>query len=360
MSEPLSPARPDPADLSRASRRGDRLAVGRRWGRQLRGLFLVLSLGSLSGAALLAGMRLADPTSGRPVQLVTFVPAGLPMALVGLALGMAGLRRRTTRFSLAVAALVLTLVHGVWLGPRYLGAVPAARPGCSLRLLTINAETANGAWLADAVRSIGPDVVVFAQTPPDTLHAVTETNPVLSTVVGLYRSDAEDVVLMTGMPVTVAEVGPGGRAGRVRVESPCLGAVDVFGGHPVAPHLGTIWDLDHAELRAYLQGSVGPALAAGGARVVLAGDLNATLDHMQLRRTLDLGLRDAFELVNAGWVPTYPAPGTSTWHGLPIPPVAPIDHVLLSDGLTVTEVQTVNLAGADHLGIVATVAAPAP
>ena len=85
------------------------------------------------------------------------------------------------------------------------------------------------------------------------------------------------------------------------------------------------------------------------------GDFNATLDHVPLRRLLAFGLRDAAEATNAGWQPTYPAPGSTTWLGLPVPPLVPIDRVLFSGGLAVSHMWRVTTAGADHVGVVADV-----
>ncbi len=83
------------------------------------------------------------------------------------------------------------------------------------------------------------------------------------------------------------------------------------------------------------------------------GDLNATLDHAPLRRLVDAGWRDAVELANGGFLPTWPSHGEYS----PFPgPVVAIDHVMVDDGLTVTEVDTVDIPGTDHRGVVATLA----
>ena len=83
------------------------------------------------------------------------------------------------------------------------------------------------------------------------------------------------------------------------------------------------------------------------------GDLNATLDHEPVQRLVDDGWRDAVELADEGFSPTWPA------HGEYRPflgPVVAIDHVMLTDAWTVTEVGTVDVLGTDHLAVVATLA----
>ena len=40
---------------------------------------------------------------------------------------------------------------------------------------------------------------------------------------------------------------------------------------------------------------------------LVVGDLNATPDHAPIRELADAGWRDAAELANEGWLPTWPA-----------------------------------------------------
>src|SRR5262249_6004448 len=42
---------------------------------------------------------------------------------------------------------------------------------------------------------------------------------------------------------------------------------------------------------------------------LLVGDFNATMDHAPMRALEDRGYRDAAELANSGWEPTWPAEG---------------------------------------------------
>ena len=83
---------------------------------------------------------------------------------------------------------------------------------------------------------------------------------------------------------------------------------------------------------------------------ILAGDFNAVDDHGPMQRLRRLGLRSASDIVGAGWQPTYPA-GRRI-----IPPLLPIDHVLVNDRLTATSVTTFEVSGSDHRGILATLA----
>jgi endonuclease/exonuclease/phosphatase (EEP) superfamily protein YafD len=92
------------------------------------------------------------------------------------------------------------------------------------------------------------------------------------------------------------------------------------------------------------------AEGAGGGAVVVAGDLNSTMDMRPFRSLLRNGYRDAAEQSGAGIKPTFPA----DWR---LPPFIAIDHVL-TRGCTATSLRTIEIPGSDHRGLVATVTIP--
>ena len=123
------------------------------------------------------------------------------------------------------------------------------------------------------------------------------------------------------------------------------GTLTVLGVHPVAPVDPTGWAADH---RVVLEQAV-----EAQADLVI-GDLNATPDHRVLRELEDAGLRDAGEVANEGWQPTWPANHVSV---LPLlPPLVRIDHVLIGERLAALGTHTVDVDGTDHYALVATVA----
>jgi endonuclease/exonuclease/phosphatase family metal-dependent hydrolase len=125
-----------------------------------------------------------------------------------------------------------------------------------------------------------------------------------------------------------------------------MGDLVLVATHPQAPTEPDLWRSDHAALL--------DAVQAREPDLVL-GDLNATIDHAPLRALADAGLRDAAEVANAGWQPTWPA--GDRWRVLlPVPPLAGIDHVLVGPRMAVVSVRTVDLPGSDHRGVVAEVA----
>jgi endonuclease/exonuclease/phosphatase family metal-dependent hydrolase len=60
-------------------------------------------------------------------------------------------------------------------------------------------------------------------------------------------------------------------------------------------------------------------------------------------------MKSVIDILGAGWLPTYPANRT-------IPPLLPIDHILVSPQLTATSVARFSVPGSDHLGLKAKIA----
>jgi endonuclease/exonuclease/phosphatase family metal-dependent hydrolase len=101
------------------------------------------------------------------------------------------------------------------------------------------------------------------------------------------------------------------------------------------------WRNDIARLGTTLQGF------PPDAPVVVGGDLNATPDVREFRQLLRDGYRDGAAQAGAGLTRTHPS------HEI-IPPVLAVDHVMTRDA-TVTSLQTVSVAGSDHLALAAIV-----
>ena len=89
---------------------------------------------------------------------------------------------------------------------------------------------------------------------------------------------------------------------------------------------------------------------ADGGAVIVGGDFNSTIDMKQFRDLLTDGYRDAAEQAGGGRELTYPA-------NRRIPPFMGIDHIL-TRASTATSTATVEIAGTDHLAVIATVMVP--
>jgi len=84
---------------------------------------------------------------------------------------------------------------------------------------------------------------------------------------------------------------------------------------------------------------------------ILAGDLNATLDHPELRALLDRGYIDAADAVGVGLRPTWPA---LKRRALPVT----IDHVLVDRRVRVEKVTVVQIPRTDHRAVIAVLRLP--
>ncbi|WP_461124050.1 endonuclease/exonuclease/phosphatase family protein [Saccharothrix stipae] len=123
--------------------------------------------------------------------------------------------------------------------------------------------------------------------------------------------------------------------------------VEVLSVHPLPPVVDAgpeKWQRDMAGL---------PERVLDGPVRVLAGDFNATLDHVGLRRLLNGGYVDAADQVGAGLDPTWPSDGV-LW-----PPPVAIDHVLVDDRCPVDTFAVVDIPGSDHRAVVTRFVVPA-
>ncbi len=307
-------------------------------------------LGLLLAALVLAWLRVTDPTSRRLVEAVSLTPLGVPLA--ALALAVAGTARwtapRPLRLGAVVAAAMLLLAHCWWLAPLYTGSLRAGGPA-SLVVLAQNFEYGDPDALVELVRREDVDVLVLTDAGngrvDDLLSAGIEEQLPHAAGVG-----TEGAVVLSRLPLAWdRRLYPDSESRLVGLRVAGLGEVTVAAVHTAPPYRVEAWHADHAEVLAALS----PLVPGPGSMLVLAGDLNATPAHAPVRRLFDLGLADAAAQVNAGWSPTWPSGMRERRFGVPVPAFAAIDHVMTSPRLVVTAYDTVELAGADHRGVLA-------
>ncbi len=314
----------------------------------------LLCAGLLLCGLALTVVRLVEPDLARAAQLQAFTPLALPAYAAALVLLLLLALRRATRSRLLVVPLGVAVaglaLHAVWFAPLVSGSVPGAAAGAP----TTGVMTANLlAGAGDATRLVveaseaGTDVLVVSEV---TRGDVAEMEGVgLSDVFPhrLGQAEAADgfvgaTMVFSREPIELVETLDTTFDGMlVRT-----GDLSVLAVHPAPPTLYADWKADH---RAILE------VAQAEEVDVIAGDLNATLDHAPLRALVDAGYRDAAELTNSGLAATWPVDG-----GFPVlsllPPSVAIDHVLVSEAWTVTATRTVDVPGSDHRAVLATVA----
>jgi endonuclease/exonuclease/phosphatase (EEP) superfamily protein YafD len=305
-------------------------------------------------ALLLTALRLTGPAWGPAILATAFVPYALPLYAAALVLGGLSHARRRSRRLLAPVALALAGLglHGWWVAPYWLGAnPPAVRDAEPLVVVSANLLEGRGdaLGLVELAGHEAADLLVVAEITPGALRRMERAGlaEVLPHRIG--APDAGDPVAGTMVFSRVALSEPRRLRttyGSWQVDVGGPGGWRLLAVHPVAPVDAEGWRRDHATvLRA----------ARRSEADLVVGDLNATLDHEPLRRLAAAGYRDAVELVNGGFQPTWPDQGRYRPLGL-LPPLVQIDHVLLGRDLAALSARTVSLGGSDHRAVVAELA----
>ena len=339
--------------------------LGQAMIRRLVALVLVLAV----AAALLLALwpqALDLQRSWPAAQLVSFrIVAGaiaVAAAVVLLILGLFARRIRSTTASIAVLALVFGAVSGGVLASRGLGRDDFT-DALDTDVTVLSWNTLGGGpgveAIADLAVEVGADVVTLPETDAATAKAVSDamnaaglpmawftssyddvptakpTSLLVSTALGEYTvataDDGTSVTTTPGMPSIVAT--PTDEASPV-----------IVAAHPVAPLRE-----DMGSWRAGL-GVLSDACASGN--VIMAGDFNATVDHMAGlgRDGGALGAcRDAAVATANGGVGTWPT-DLSPLLGTPIDHVLATRHWLATGFRVVTDLDE---AGSDHRPVVA-------
>jgi endonuclease/exonuclease/phosphatase (EEP) superfamily protein YafD len=310
---------------------------------------LVLALLALPVGLVWTVLRVFSPADDFPALVASFIPyAVVPytFALVMLLIALVSARRRLPLVVLTALVAVLLAMHVTWVAPLF---IRDGRPVTSepFTVLSLNMR-AEGADTDDLVaQAEAADVVVLLEATPSAVAAAVgvglqDTHP-HSAGEALYGRTGS--LIYSRFPLTDADPLPATRFPQwaATVAVPEVGPVRVFAVHPCNPFCGPgMWPREHAV--------VADAVArARDVPVVVAGDFNAVEDHLPMRRLREMGRRSATDLAGAGWLPTYPANSR-------IPPVIPIDHILVDGRLSATSVQRVTVRGTDHLGLLATLA----
>jgi endonuclease/exonuclease/phosphatase family metal-dependent hydrolase len=246
----------------------------------------------------------------------------------------------------AVLALAGLGAHAWWFSPQLLGGNPAPADGAE-RITVMNANLYEGRAKAqdvvDAVRDNHVDILVLEEITPDLLTQMDAAGlaELLPERVGEPDYMVAGTMILANRPLT----------DHVRLRTTFqgweakFGTITVLGVHPVAPVDPAGWRADHAAILKQAEADHAD---------LIVGDMNATPDHDVMRKLDDAGFRDAGEVSNEGWQPTWPANHVGI---VPLlPPLVRIDHVLVGESMASLGTHTVDIEGTDHLALVATVA----
>ena len=269
--------------------------------------------------------------------------AGTPYAAGGGAL-LAVFAMLCRRWAIAVVALAFAACLVAAIAPRSFTAPRPYGSGPAVRVLSL--DLAQGRADANAVvaliRDQHADVVAFQELTPGSAAALNAAGlatelpsqlfspgdgPTGSGVASRYPLQGVVIDPPTTFPQVVA-----------RVALPQQRAIEVQSVHVRPPTDDNTTDTWKRELDAL------PDPAEGTPPMVLAGDFNATVDHAGLRSAMVSGYVDAASEAGKGLSPTWPTGGG-------LPPLLPIDHVLVDNRCPVDSFATFPVPGTDHLAV---------
>jgi endonuclease/exonuclease/phosphatase family metal-dependent hydrolase len=303
----------------------------------------------LLAALAITVARLSGPDGRVGIALVALTPVAIPLygAALLLALGRLLVLRRWRAVALpaAVVALAGLVLHGWWYAPQVTGANPPPAEGAErLVVMTANLRLgeADGIEVVRTASAEEVDLLVLEEVTPAVLADMDRAglDDLLPHRIGEAGSMATGTMAFARSELTE----PARRPTALGSWSFRMGDLGVFAVHPTYPVDGAGWRREQAEIV--------DAVTEAEPDLVL-GDFNATVDHASLRRLADRGWRDAGELANTGWQPTWPAGGRYDLLRLPF---AQIDHVLVGPRLAALDMHTVGISGSDHRAVVAQVA----
>jgi endonuclease/exonuclease/phosphatase (EEP) superfamily protein YafD len=310
----------------------------------LSALIVLLTVGFL----LAAGLRLLGIDGNRYMVAVTALTPYT--AAVGLLLGCFALLGRRWAAGTLVLLVGVVLVSAV--APR---AFPDSRPvgvGVEVRVMSVNllAGQADAVGVVAAVRDYRIDVLSLQELTPEAVVRLDRAG--LRALLPQRVFQAEPLGFGSGIASRFPLVGrvltpPGAmRQPGALVDLPGRQDIEVVSVHvepPVVSAGPEAWQRELAGL---------PDRDINGPPRVLAGDFNATLDHVGLRRLLANGYVDAADEVGAGLEPTWPA--GKFW-----PPPVTIDHVLVDNRCPVDTYDVLPISGTDHRAVVTKFVVPA-
>ncbi len=313
--------------------------------RTLLGILVTLAL---MGLLFLTGARLVDWDWKPTILLASFSSyalLGYAVALVLCALLVRGARRRWLPVLGVLVAAVGIAAHAWWWAPQLTATDRAG--GADLTVMSANLQFGRGDTV-EVVRTVAEssvDVIVLQEVTASAEARLERAGlaALLPYRAGRPAEDASGTMVWSSYPLTDARplaLGNGGLDVRVGTSEP-FRLLAVHTSMPLASSDGWSRDLRTLQVRAAASVKEGPTL--------LAGDFNATFDHAQLRKVLDVGLRDAAEQSGGGWQPTWPTRYRRDW----LSPLIAIDHVLAGESYVASRTRTVEITDTDHLALLA-------
>ena len=295
----------------------------------------------VAGGILLAeGLRLLGIDTWRS-SLIAMSTAWPLVVLPGILVvpGAAYLRRRSlTAATVVVVLIVLSAWWPCWIGQTGPGPKGAAR----LRVLALNVEYTQdtGAAASRQIRAQNPDIVVLSELSPRNQRHLDLTRYRYSSQ--HPKTNAFGQGIWSRWPITEESTWSvnGLDMLRLTVHTP-TGPVRIYQVHTDAPQNAQgrrIWKQQLKQLHEYLNAERRPVIAAG--------DFNGSHWDGPYSDLLGGPRRIADAGQGRGYLATWPS-------GRRLPPLLPLDHVLVSRGVGVRHFKVLGPVGSDHRGVLA-------
>jgi endonuclease/exonuclease/phosphatase (EEP) superfamily protein YafD len=294
-------------------------------------------------------LRLVPPNDDATALLAAFIPYGILAYLLSvLCFAIALIRARNRRALLIITTAVAALLalQASWLVPFFVSdhRTATTKP-FTLLSLNMYAGAADPHALLDQARQA--DVVILLEATPTALNtlATLGLGSRFPYQVADPRVGISDTAIYSRFPLSNSALVQGTLFQQYVTTAavPDIGPIRLIGVHVCNPYCGNgRWAAEHAILRVTVDANLNQPL-------VMAGDFNAVDDHGPVQWLHRQGLESATDIVGAGWMPTYPANKL-------LPPLLPIDHVMVNNRLTATSIRTIKIPGTDHLGLITTIA----
>ena len=293
-------------------------------------------------------LRVFPPTEDVEALTASFIPYGVVFSTVSLGCFLVALIRARQRTVLGVVSTItaaLLLWQLSWQAPFF---VADDRPMTTdpITVLSLNLRAGQADRSELAAVAADADIVVLVEVTPWALQGL-RNGPMAARfpyIVPSEQTVSNGSAIFSRYPLSDVRLLPptSWQMRSAVADVPQIGDLTVVAAHPCNPFCGNgKWVREHAVLERFL-----PTLGSGP--VIVAGDFNAIDDHAPMRRLYADGYESATDVAGAGWLPTYPSNSS-------IPPLLPIDHILLNDKLTASSVSSFAVAGTDHRGLRAVV-----
>lgn len=306
-------------------------------GRTATALLVLASLCFLVWAALpLGGLEFDRYT----VALVALTPYAV---LVGAVLALFGLLLRRWLTALVVGLVTALLVFSV--APRAMSSTTPAQ-GIPLRVLSVNAYfgQADAAAVVDLVRRHQVDVLSLQELTPELVDRLDSAGLGAELPHRVFHAGpkADGSGIAARYPLRELDLLPESTLAQpsALLDRPGSPPVEIVAVHTLYPMGRDTYDVWRREMVALGQQPL------NGTPRVLAGDFNATLDHVRLGDLIGRGYTDAAAATGSGLRATWP----ESW----FPPPVALDHVLTTPEIAPQSFDVFPVPGADHRAILAT------